>query len=132
MMKGQYNTKNRELLTQYLRETAGRHVTVQEICDHFKGRMGTTTVYRQLDRLVEDGRVNKYLLDGASGAYFEYVDQSHCGDTACFHCKCEKCGRLIHLHCDELAGIQHHILAHHGFKVDSLKTVFYGICESCG
>lgn len=134
-MKGQYNTKNKELLLQYLKETAGRHVTVQDICDHFKSHgnaIGTTTVYRQLERFVDEGIVNKYLLDGSSAAYFEYVDYDHCGEEPCFHCKCEKCGKLIHLHCEEMEAIQNHIMAHHGFKLDSVKTVFYGICEDCG
>lgn len=131
-MKGPYNTKNRELLRSYLRDCVGQHVTVQDICDHFRGQMGTTTVYRQLERMVEEGLVHKYLLDGAGAAYFEYVDQDHCGEQTCFHCKCEKCGKLMHLHCEELQSIQSHIMAHHGFRLDSMKTVFYGVCEQCG
>ena len=133
-MKIQYKTKNKQLLLDYLRNTAGKHVTVQDICDHFKAQgasMGTTTVYRQLERLVEEGRVNKYIVDGSNAAYFEYVDHDHCGEETCFHCKCEKCGQLIHLHCHELEAIQKHIFAHHGFQLDSLKTVFYGVCEAC-
>ena len=133
-MKIQYKTKNRQLLLDYLADTHGRHVTVQEICEHFKGlgvSMGTTTVYRQLERFVEEGLVNKYLSDGNGGASFEYVDREDCGEHTCFHCKCEKCGTLIHLHCHELEAIQKHIFAHHGFKLDSLKTVFFGVCEQC-
>ena len=45
--------------------------------------------------------------------------------------KCEKCGALIHLHCHELEAIERHIFAQHGFKLDSMKTVFYGVCEQC-
>ena len=99
---------------------------------HARGdSVGLTTVYRQLERLVEEGRVNKYIVDGSNAAYFEYVDHDHCGEETCFHCKCEKCGQLIHLHCHELEAIQKHIFAHHGFQLDSLKTVFYGVCEAC-
>ena len=133
-MKIQYKTKNRQLLLDYLAATGSRPVTVQEICDHFKGlgiSMGTTTVYRQLERFEEEGLVNKYLSEGNGAASFEYVDPAHCGEQTCFHCKCEKCGALIHLHCHEMEAIQNHILAHHGFKLDSLKTVFYGVCEQC-
>ncbi len=131
-MKGQYNTKNRELLLRYLRDHAGQHVTVQDICDHFRGQMGTTTVYRQLERMVEEGGVNRYQPDGSGAAYFEYVDHDHCGETACFHCKCRKCGKLIHLHCAEMEAVQNHIMAHHGFRLDNVKTVLYGVCEHCG
>ena len=45
--------------------------------------------------------------------------------------KCEKCGKLIHLHCDELEEIQTHILKEHRFKMDPMRTVFYGLCENC-
>lgn len=133
-VKIQYKTKNRQLLQEYLSANGGRHLTVQEICDHFKSlgvSMGTTTVYRQLERFVEEGLVNKYLSDGNGAAVFEYVDREDCGEHTCFHCKCEKCGALIHLHCHELESIQNHIFAHHGFQLDSMKTVFYGVCEQC-
>ena len=133
-MKIQYKTKNRRLLLDELAANAGQPVTVQELCDRLKERgnaMGTTTVYRQLERFVEEGLVNKYLSDGNGAAYFEYVDPADCGEHTCFHCKCEKCGALIHLHCHELEAIQGHILAHHGFKMDNTKTVFYGVCEQC-
>lgn len=133
-MRIQYKTKNRRLLLEYLAASGHRHVTVQEIIDHFKAlgvSMGTATVYRQMERFVEEGLVNKYLSDGNGAAVFEYVDRADCGEHTCFHCKCEKCGTLIHLHCHELESIQKHIFAHHGFQLDSLKTVFYGVCEQC-
>lgn len=133
-VKIQYKTKNRQLLLEYLAANAGRHVTAQEIIEHFKGlgiSMGTATVYRQLERFMEEGLVNKYLADGNGAAAFEYVDRDHCGEHTCFHCKCEKCGALIHLHCHELEAIERHIFAHHGFKLDSMKTVFYGVCDQC-
>ena len=49
----------------------------------------------------------------------------------CFHCKCEKCGRLIHLKCEELSGIAGHLYSEHHFSLDPKRTVFYGICEKC-
>lgn len=132
-MKTQYNTKNRQQLLNLLEQTKGKHVSVQEICAMLRDQetpMGTTTVYRQLERMVEDGLVNKYVMDG-NGAYFEYVGDHHCDAPMCFHCKCEKCGKLIYLHCDEMAAIASHITAHHGFQLDRMKTVFYGTCEDC-
>ena len=33
------------------------------------------------------------------GGHVEYVGGGEaCQDPVCFHCKCEKCGKLIHLH----------------------------------
>ncbi|MDD3393692.1 MAG: transcriptional repressor [Clostridia bacterium] len=134
-MKGQYKTKQREELLSYLQTLSGKQITVNHVCDYFKAqgkKIGTTTVYRQLERMVDEGVVNKYIVDSNSPAWFEYIgEQSHCVQPVCFHCKCEKCGRLIHLHCNELAGIQKHMLEHHSFQINPMRTVFYGICDVC-
>ena len=133
--KIQYKTRHKEELAAYLRTIPGQHVTAADIYDHFRREgkiIGTTTIYRQLERLVEDGLVNKYIIDAGSPACFAYIaerDQS-CVET-CFHCKCEKCGVLIHLHCDELEMIQNHLRQEHGFILNPKRTVFYGVCEEC-
>ena len=85
----------------YLQTVEGTHVTVADICCFFKEQgitIGTTTVYRNLEKMVEQGMVAKYNVDGTSSACFEYLGaDEHCHKTSCFHCKCEKCGKLIHL-----------------------------------
>lgn len=132
----QYKTKQREALLSYLMTVPGEHVTAADVCSHFRERgasIGTATVYRHLESLVDEGLVSKYIIDGASPACFEYLgaEHPHGRDEICFHCKCEKCGTLIHLHCDELAGIGAHLAAHHGFAINPMRTVFYGICDAC-
>ena len=94
--------------------------------------IGTTTVYRNLEKMVEQGMVAKYNVDGTSSACFEYLGaEEHCHKTSCFHCKCEKCGKLIHLHCEDVVKLEQHLMDSHGFQMDPCRTVFYGICEEC-
>ena len=94
--------------------------------------IGTTTVYRNLEKMVEQGMVAKYNVDGTSSACFEYLGaEEHCHKTSCFHCKCEKCGKLIHLHCEDVVKLEQHLMDSHGFRMDPCRTVFYGICEEC-
>ncbi len=132
--KGRYKTKHHEELIQYLQTIPGKHITAGDVCAHFRDEgksMGTATVYRQLEKLVDEGVVNKYILDENSSACFEYVGaEKHCAES-CFHCKCEKCGVLIHLECHELNAIGKHLMANHGFALDPFRTVFYGICQDC-
>ncbi len=132
-MKSVYNTHQRQEVLTYLQNRAGEHVTAADICAFFKesGKpIGTATVYRQLDKLIEEHLVNKYIIDEGSSACFEYVDpEVH--HTSCFHCKCTCCGRLIHLECDELEMLQAHLAEHHHFRLDPYRTVFYGLCEDC-
>lgn len=133
--RARYNTKQREMLLGYLETVPGVHITAGDVCEYLKKQgasIGQSTVYRQLESLVDEGIINKYIIDGNSPACFEYVGaDSHKDEGTCFHCKCEKCGRLIHLHCDELDGIHAHLYEEHRFKLDPMRTVFYGLCEDC-
>lgn len=128
-----YNTKQKEILLKFLRENSSEHITVQKICNFMNNAgtpVGTATVYRQLDKLVEQGLVRKYLLDGRSGACYQYTENNgECCDH--YHLKCVNCGKLIHLDCEFLHNINSHIFEHHGFIVDNSKTVFYGQCGEC-
>ena len=133
--KNTYKTKQKEELLEYLQAVPGKHITVNEIYDYFRNNgnaIGTTTIYRQMEKLVDEGVVNKYVLDIGSPACFEYIDRNNsCHEDYCFHCKCEKCGKLIHLHCEEISDVSRHISNEHGFKINPLRTVFYGLCNEC-
>ncbi len=130
-----YKTKQREILIDYLESVPGVHITAADVCEYFKRQgatIGQSTIYRQLESLVDEGIINKYIIDGNSPACFEYIGaDSHIDSDICFHCKCEKCGKLIHLHCDELKEIQGHLYKEHQFKMNPMRTVFYGLCEQC-
>ncbi len=133
--RSKYKTKQREILLSYLKSVTGQHITASDVCACFKEQgaaIGQSTVYRQLESLVDEGLVNKYNIDANSPACFEYVDHDNCcADGICFHCKCEKCGRLIHLKCDELSDIVGHLQDEHRFRLDPKRTVLYGLCEQC-
>ena len=132
--QSKYKTKQRDILIKYLQKSNG-HVTAGDVCEYLREQgasIGQSTVYRQLESLVDEGIINKYIIDGTSPACFEYIgDACHADPGVCFHCKCEKCGKLIHMHCDELEEIQHHLFEEHGFKINPMRTVFYGLCETC-
>ena len=92
-----YKTKQRERLLDYLKTVKGTHITAADVCRYFKTQdssMGQSTIYRQLEKLVDEGLLKKYIVDSNSPACFEYVEaDSHVGESVCFHCKCEKCGK---------------------------------------
>ena len=130
---GGYKTKQRDTILKYMTEHKDRHVTVNGISDYLAGqgaRVGTATIYRHLDKLVEQGLVRKYTVDASTGACFQYVEPER-GCHEHFHLKCEKCGRLIHLECGHVKELASHVYSEHGFMIDSLRTVFYGICREC-
>lgn len=136
MIKATYKTRQQDLLLSFLKETAGTHFTAEDVKKHFEGSenpLGNATIYRQLEKLVADGRLVKYVIDEKSAACFEYTGESVKDDsqTHHFHIKCEKCGALIHLDCEELDHLVSHLKENHGITLNPLRTVFYGICDKC-
>lgn len=128
-----YQTRQKELILSCLKDNAYRHVTVEMIIDYLKEQgepVGQTTVYRHLERLVQDNRVMKFTALGGSSACYQYVEQPE-NHKNHYHLVCSGCGRMIHLTCSEMDGLQKHMLAEHNFELDSFKTVLYGRCESC-
>lgn len=130
-----YKTQQMQELVKFFQSIPGQHVTVNEIDRYFRAKsikVGLTTIYRNLDRLVESGDLVKYTVDGANSAYYEYRSQPEdSGEETHFHCMCNRCGNLIHLECGEIDEFEDHLLRAHGFQVDSSKTVFYGLCSRC-
>ena len=126
-----YRTRQRELIGEILRENSNGHLTVDEIVELLGARnaaVGRTTVYRCLERLTAEGKLRKYSAAGESACY-QYIDGEECHEH--FHLKCKCCGRLIHMECEHMHALSGHILNEHGFAVDPLCTVLYGICADC-
>ena len=129
-----YKTKQREYILAFLQNSAGRHITVAELVRHLQDNetpVGTATVYRTLEQLVEEGIVRKYVLDGKSSACYQFLSGEPHACTEHFHLKCTQCGQLFHVSCDYLNQLGEHLLEHHGFVIDHTKTVLYGLCAAC-
>lgn len=128
-----YKTKQRDQIMDCLVKNKDRHITADEIISTLnaeKTMVGKTTVYRYLDKLVSDGAVRRYFIEGGKSACYQLVEQKGvCGSH--YHLKCVDCGLLYHLECDYLGELDAHIRDHHGFRVDHSKTVLYGHCGTC-
>ena len=133
MREPTYKTRQQEAILKYLKSQKHEHVTVSHIHEHFLGiglSIGITTIYRHLEKLLAKGQVHKYIIDGGTGACFQYADPELC-EKEHFHLKCEICGQLFHLDCEFVSKIHHHIEQAHGFDTNPYKTVFYGTCKNC-
>ncbi|KUO72498.1 MAG: hypothetical protein APF77_11980 [Clostridia bacterium BRH_c25] len=133
MVRGNYNTKQREIIIDFIHKNKKDHITADSIVDHLKNTgnpVGKATVYRFLDLLAKEGKVRKYGgVEGLSACY-QYIDNDNCHMH--YHLICNDCGKLFHIECTYLDKVGDHILNHHCFKMDNLKTVLYGTCEKCG
>ena len=128
-----YTSKRQNLIKDYLIQNENKHVTAYDVYEHFKNNnvnIGLTTIYRQLENLTSEGFVNKYTVDSQSSCCYEYISHKNCHED-CYHMKCEKCGIIIHLECDEMKGIIDHLYSEHNFKINPHRTVLYGLCSKC-
>lgn len=133
MSEKSYNTRQRELIMNILKENPGMHLTVDELTQRLakdNKSVGKTTVYRYLDKLVKSGVVRKYISEPGEPACYEYIaDNKICHSH--YHLKCSQCTELIHTNCSFLDEIKNHVMAHHDFEMSAEQTVIYGLCASC-
>ena len=76
-MGEEYKTKQKSSILEYLKEVDA-HVTADDVIDHFRrngNNIGKATVYRCLDKLVEQNIVLKYSLGNGQSACYQYVGE---------------------------------------------------------
>ncbi len=132
-MRGQYKTVQRKAIIDCLSHARG-HMTAAAVCTALSEsghKVSSATVYRQLEKLVDEGVAVKSTPVGEKSACFEIIDRDACEASHCYHMKCLSCGKLIHLDCDEVEKLCSHMLDEHGFRIDMASTVLFGTCEEC-
>lgn len=128
-MKEGYKTKQREEILSFFRQHPGQHITAQELCAALDG-VSKATVYRALDRLVQEGLLRRYTLEGGQAACYQFSgSHSHCQEH--YHIRCTQCGRLFHVQSPAMNRVAGELKEQEGFILDSSMTVLYGICREC-
>lgn len=131
--RSEYKTKNRQQILEFLKMQKNCSVSVSEIKANMEKNgyeVNLSTIYRYMDKLVEEGSVMKYLSEKGEKAGFQYVEPTH-DCHAHLHLQCIKCGKIIHLNCCFMEEIQMHIEKHHGFTIQCDHSILYGVCEDC-
>ena len=129
-----YNTTGRRQLLAYMEANAERQFTVDALYEALTeagATVGKSSVYRLCEKLCAEGILRKFRENEQSSATFQFVgSDADCGQH--LHLKCSSCGRLIHLECAMSRELVAHILMDHGFRIDSKKSVLWGMCDKCG
>ena len=128
-----YSTKQGEAVLAYLASAKDTYVTVSQIEEHLKKEnvaISRPTIYRQLEKLISDGKAGKYSFGGVSVTCFRYIDPSDNEQDTC-HLKCEICSTVFDLECAEVEHFSRHITENHAFQVNGRNIVFYGKCKTC-
>ena len=121
-----YNTKQKDLILNVLKNKK-KEFTVKDIYDELDNKVGLTTIYRLVDKLVLENRINKSISNNIT--YYQYLED--CNEENHFYLKCDNCGRLVHIDCDCIVELSEHIFKEHNFKPNKNKIIISGICKEC-
>jgi len=121
--------KNYQLIYEIVEESGiGRHLTPSEIyAKALKKRpgIGFSTVYRGLERLLEQGLVSEIYVQGIDAATYEPSGPPHA------HFRCSECGEIQDVAFAIPARTLKVLGAQHGFNIESERVTFEGRCAAC-
>lgn len=130
----EYITEQKKILSDFLSEHAECAYSIDELVESMRAcygdrAPGTSTVYRLMTRLVEEGSVKRFVKGHSRRFVYQAVRDEHCRSH--LHLKCVGCGALVHL--DER--VSHRVLeairSSNDFSVDEEETVLFGACAQC-
>lgn len=133
MSRLSYQTKQKKAILDFLKLNCDEPITISQISEWLRKmgiQVGMTTIYRNMDALVEQGIVKKYAMEGNAGAYFEYIGDIEQQQRQ-FHFRCKDCGKLLHFQSEELQLLDVYFKEQVPNKIDLGQTIFYGICDIC-
>jgi Fur family ferric uptake transcriptional regulator len=132
-MRKDYKTSQREILTQFFKSSRNKCFTADEVLKFAVANglsVGQTTIYRNLEKLSEQGVLIKHTMSSGNSAFYQYIE--NCDDkNEHFHFLCTSCGQIECVPCKMLSDAVSHLKTKHNFKFDTRKTVLYGVCAKC-
>lgn len=128
-----YNTRLYNIIIDMFSRNSSRALTAADVYKYLGAEGETvnrTSVYRNLDKLVGEGVLMKYVTDDGRRASYVYKgDHGSCVEH--FHLQCTQCGRVIHLDCGSVEDFIRHVSADHGFDLSCGSSILYGKCRDC-
>jgi Fur family ferric uptake transcriptional regulator len=132
-MKSEYKTRSRNAIIEYLKKHADTRFTARDILNAINSggeELDRSTVYRNLERLVNEGSLVKYKEADVNATCYQYSEQhGSCHDH--MHAQCKGCGKIFHLDNSVLGNASKKIKSEYGIDIDYGKTVIIGVCDKC-
>lgn len=132
MGKG-YVTRPRNLILEYITSQKDRQFSATDVYNFLLSRkcqVNLVTVYRNLDKMLQEGILLHYKYTDQNCSMYQYAEKAENCENH-LHLKCKKCGKVIHLECSFMEEISRHLMEHHGFQIDCKESAITGICEAC-
>lgn len=129
-MNNKRNTKQKKMIIDYLEKNRNKHLTINEIVDGLESKIGTTTVYRKINELIEEGMVNKIPITNTQGYCYQYVHKNEeCKNH--YHLVCKDCEKVTHFDSAKVLEFVREAKNEENFEIDIPKITFLGTCKDC-
>ena len=128
-MKNTRNTKQKKRVLEYLENNQNKHISIEEMQKELEGEVGITTIYRIINKLVEEAIITKIPLNTQGFCYQYNKEKNNCQKH--YHLICENCGKLLHFESKEIEATQKEAMKKENFYIDLDKVTFYGKCSEC-
>ena len=125
-----YKTRQKDSLLNFLSRHTDTPLSIDEICEGLSGEPdppGRSTVYRLVNRLVEDGDVMRFEQD--KKFLYQMPGGEECHHH--LHLKCTGCGKLLHMNHEQSERIIEAIFGEEDFAVSETETTLFGVCREC-
>jgi Fur family transcriptional regulator, ferric uptake regulator len=126
--KGKRLTRQRQLIWDALVSEPESHLSAEDVVERVRvhlAQVNASTIYRTLELLVEEGLLLRTDLGGDRAYYEPAREHAH------HHLVCERCGRVQHLHDEQLGDLRKRIERSSGFAVGSGELTLFGLCSAC-
>ncbi len=130
----EYHTQQKSVLLDYLSRHSDKTFSMESLADAMKTELGDdapgkSTVYRLVNRLVDEGTVKQYTEQGSRHSLYQIVGGKGCHHH--LHMKCTTCGKLMHMNDEQSERIIEQIFGSSEFAVNRDQTTLYGSCAEC-
>ena len=106
---------------------ADNHPNAEQIYDTIVSKhpsISRATVYRNLNMLVDEGRVKRVRVLGGPD-HFDRTLEKH------YHIQCSYCKQVSDIELLDDLVLNRNTMETHGYKLESYELVFNGICPDC-
>lgn len=126
-LRESYNTKQKDKIIEVIKKHHNEF-TIKDIYHDLNEEIGLTTIYRFVDKLVLEGKVNQ-TIGKNNTVFYQYLED--CEETNHFFLKCVDCGIMEHIDCDCIEELSNHISKKHNFSLTD-HIIINGKCKNCG
>ena len=130
----EYKTHQRKAVLNFLSEHGDVQYSIDELAQALAEKYGAdapgkSTVYRLINRLVEDGTVRRFEKNNSRQFVYQIAGGEECHHH--LHMKCLNCGKLLHMEHELSEELISLIYGDSDFAVDQEQTTLFGCCKEC-